>query len=107
MKRKEGELVAKIEILGESLEQASKGADDLKNSVKTSLDLTKKLKSYVGGAKWSGETRDAFEAYLDIIVQYHEDLYAATKLQTTAFNHLKENIAAFDSQPEAAKVRSL
>lgn len=99
--------MSKIEILGAELEQANKGAEELKKSIKASLDTTKELKKYVSSAKWSGDTRDAFVAYLDIISQYHSDLYAATKLQTAAFKHLEENISAFDNQTDAAKVRSL
>ncbi|MDM5191268.1 DUF5081 family protein [Bacillus hominis] len=66
--------MGKVEIIDSDLQQAVQYSKAIQEALRTSYDKSNDLKSYVKSAKWSGSTRGSFEAYLDLITQYHKDM---------------------------------
>lgn len=97
----------KVTIYGDKATEARKIANDINTAMETSYEYATSLKSYVNGVTWKGKSKQAFVAYLDIIVQYHEDVKSAMEEQTKALENLETYIEAYDSESKVQEVKNL
>ncbi|MBC6310990.1 WXG100 family type VII secretion target [Listeria sp. FSL L7-1582] len=97
----------KVEIYGDEAKEARKLAKEIDTALKNSYTDATSLQSFVHGVTWKGKSKDAFVAYLDIIVQYHKDVKSAMKEQTKALENLETYIEAYDSESKVREVKNL
>jgi uncharacterized protein YukE len=99
--------MGKVEINDSDLQQAIHYSKAIQEALHTSYTKSNDLKSYVKSAKWSGSTRRAFEAYLDLITQYHKDMNSIMKKHTKALENLNTYMKNFEDSADVRKVRKL
>lgn len=99
--------MANVKINDTQLQEARRAAGQIENSLQSTLNQCNTLISYVHGAKWEGKSRNTFLSYLEIIQQYHQDLYEAVKLQTTALNNVERYKNDFLNDSSVKEVRNL
>ncbi|PEA53787.1 hypothetical protein CON64_16260 [Bacillus pseudomycoides] len=99
--------MGKVEIIDSDLQQAIQYSKAIQDALRTSYDKSNDLKSYVKSAKWSGSTRGSFEAYLDLITQYHKDMNNIMEKHTKALENLNKYMQNFEETADVRKVRSL
>lgn len=97
----------KVTIYGDKVIEAKTIAKEIDNSLKTTYTQAKDLQNYVNGVSWKGKSKKAFVAYLDIIVQYHNDVKSAMKEQSKALENLEKYIKAYDSEAKVREVKNL
>lgn len=96
-----------VKIDGEKVNEALIAAKSIEESVKNTAKSCEKLISYVHSAKWSGNSRNSFLSYLEIIQAYHKDIATAVTKQTKALNNLEGYINDFQRDSSVKEVRSL
>lgn len=80
---------------------------DITKELEQSLKTANELKRYLASAKWSGKTKDAFEAYLALIKQYHDDLSAIMVDHEKALDNLKKTVDEYNNSSEVASIKGL
>jgi hypothetical protein len=99
--------MGKVEIIDSDLQQAISYSKAIQEALNTSYEKSNDLKSFVKSAKWSGSTRGAFEAYLDLITQYHRDMKHIMEKHTKALENLNTYVRNFEDTADVRKVRNL
>lgn len=99
--------MGKVEINDSDLQQAIYYSKAIQEALYTSYTKSNDLKSYMKSAKWSGSTRRAFEAYLDLITQYHKDMNCIMRKHTKALENLNTYMENFENCEGVRKVRKL
>lgn len=87
--------------------EAKKAAKALETSIDTTYNTCETLTSYVLSASWEGKTRDSFITYMEILKQYHQEMLATVKEQTTALNNLEGYTNDFRQDSNVKAVRNL
>ncbi|GGE59385.1 WXG100 family type VII secretion target [Priestia taiwanensis] len=87
--------------------EAIKHAEEMERDVKEALRLAKELQATVSSSLWSGQTRDAFLSYVDLIIQLNVDMVDTLEVQTKALIELEDNIHSFSSTKEVQIIKSL
>lgn len=89
------------------LQTAIKLSTEINRELDNSYKIANDLKKYLSSAKWSGETKITFEAYLSLIVQYHKDLIDIMLEHEKAVRNLKESIDDYNYSPEVSEIKGL
>lgn len=89
--------------LGNAIQLSKEINKELEQSLKTANEL----RSYLASAKWNGKTKDAFEAYLSLIRQYHDDLIDIMKDHEKALKNLKKTVDEYNSSSEVSSIKGL
>ncbi|MBC2265064.1 WXG100 family type VII secretion target [Listeria booriae] len=96
-----------IKINGDVLRDAVSHANQLEKGIKDAYANSKILKSDLESGSWSGEARDAFVAYFDLIYQYHTELQSTVELNAKALRALGSNIESYNNDAKVKEVRNL
>lgn len=99
--------MSEVKINDYRLGEARAAARALENSLIQTLRQCDELISFTESAAWSGQARDAFLTYLEIIYQYHSDLKEAAAIQTRALNNLERYYNDFNNDHGVREVRNL
>lgn len=99
--------MANVIIHEDKLNEAKAAAKVLEKSVDQTYDTCKELLAYVNKAEWSGNARDSFLTYLEIIEKYHKDMKVAVKKQTNALNNLDGYMDDFLKDHSVKEVKNL
>lgn len=97
----------KVIIHEDKLNEAKTAAKVLEKSVDQTYETCKLLLEYVNKAEWSGNARDSFLTYLEIIEKYHKDMKEAVKKQTSALNNLDGYMDDFLKDASVKEVKNL
>ncbi|MGT2743029.1 WXG100 family type VII secretion target [Streptococcus plurextorum] len=99
--------MADLKIKYADLEKAIQLSNDIHSELKTSYQTASDLKKYLASAKWQGMTKDAFEAYLALMTQYHKDLIAIMADHAKAVKGLKQSIDDYNNSSEVRSITGL
>ena len=99
--------MVKVIIHEDKLNEAKVAAKELEQSVDQTYETCKQLLSYVNKAEWSGNARDSFLTYLEIIEKYHQEMKNAVKKQTKALNNLDGYMEDFLKDGSVKEVKNL
>lgn len=97
--------MAELKIIYAELETALQLSKDINKELASSYQTVGELRSYLESAAWSGQTKNAFMTYLNLIYQYHNDLIGIMKEHETAVTSLKQSIDDYNSSSEVASIR--
>ncbi|GAF65117.1 hypothetical protein BTS2_2015 [Bacillus sp. TS-2] len=89
------------------VQEAKAAATKLKSSIDTTYNQSKTLLYYVQSSSWKGSARDSFVTYLEIIIQYHQDLKETAALQTKALNNIEKHKNDFQNDATVREVKNL
>ena len=96
--------MADLKIKYSDLERAIQLSKEINQELTSSYQTVTQLKTYLQSAAWSGQTKVAFEAYLNIIHKYHNDLREIMKEAVTG---LKKSIDNYNNSAEVASIKGL
>ncbi|MDS9473272.1 WXG100 family type VII secretion target [Sporosarcina pasteurii] len=96
-----------VKIDGRKVDEALAAAKSIEASIKSTAKTCESLLSFVRSANWSGNSRDSFLSYLEIILPYHKEMIDAVEKQTKALNNLEGYINDFQQDSSVKEVRSL
>ncbi len=99
--------MVKVIIHEDKLNEAKVAAKELEQSVDQTYETCKQLLSYVNKSEWSGNARDSFLTYLEIIEKYHQEMKDAVKKQTKALNNLDGYMEDFLKDGSVKEVKNL
>ena len=99
--------MAELKINYSDLETAIHLSKDISDEINESYQTVSELKSFLETARWSGQTKLSFQAYLDLIHQYHNDLKGIMKDHQTAVQDLKTSIDEYNNSSEVASIKEL
>lgn len=106
-RRKDDGKVSDVRILAREVEKAKAAAKAIDASIKRTNVRCDTLLAYVASASWSGQTRDSFLTYLELIKQLHDDIEAITPKQTKALSNLAQYTDDFLNDSLVKQVRHL
>ena len=81
-----------VEITGSRLNEAIEQANIIKRSLYDAKASAEGFSSTLSGSQWSGRSKDEFQAFLDIIIQYHDDICTAADQNVEALENLKKDM---------------
>lgn len=81
-----------VEITGSSLNKAIEQAKIINRSLLDAHASAEGFKSTLSSSQWSGKAKDEFQAFLDILIQYHFDLCDAADKNLNALEKLKKHM---------------
>ena len=81
-----------VEIDGSKLNEAIVQTKAIKKSLDNAIASAEGFASKVSGAEWSGSTKDEFQAFLDLIIQYHKDVCEAADKNVESLENLKKDM---------------
>lgn len=96
-----------LKIHYSELEKAIQLSQEINKELEQSLQTSNELRNYLTSAKWKGKTKDAFEAYLSLIKQYHHDLVDIMEDHEKALKNLKKTIDEYNSSSEVSSIKGL
>lgn len=99
--------MADLKIKYKDLETAIQLSKDINKELTSSYQTVTQLKNYLQSTKWSGQTKVAFESYLDIVHKYHKDLRTIMEEHEKAVTSLKKSIDSYNSSSEVASIKGL
>lgn len=97
--------MAELKVTYSELETALQLSKDINKELASSYQTVGELRSYLEGVMWSGQTKNAFMTYLNLIYQYHNDLIGIMTEHETAVTSLKQSIDDYNSSSEVASIR--
>lgn len=99
--------MADLKVSYADLESAIQLSQEINNELASSYQTVGDLKAYLESAKWSGQTRNAFLTYLNLISSYHADLMAIMQSHEAAVKSLKASVDAYNGSAEVGTIRGL
>lgn len=99
--------MADLKINYATLQTAMKLAREINSELDHSYKVANDLKRYLSSAKWKGQTKDAFEAYIALIIQYHADLIDIMTDHETVVKNLKQSIDDYHNTSEVSAIKGL
>lgn len=97
----------KVEISGYERTNAIHYAKQIEDGVKDSLERAQNLKAKVISSHWHGKTYNAFLSYLELLIQFNQDMANALEDHTKAIATLDENIESFTNTNEVRVIKNL
>lgn len=89
------------------LSEALRVSREIENALGNTYDESSKLVSFVQSAQWKGKSKDAFQAFIDLVNQYHKDMHEVLKKHTNALDNLEKHIQDFNNENEVRQVKNL
>lgn len=84
----------KIEISEQVTENKKKCNENL-DVISETLIKVKGLRDNLQSDNWSGDAKDRFMTFIDVLIDFHEDLKLATEKQNEAYKFLDEESENF------------
>ncbi|WP_102692081.1 WXG100 family type VII secretion target [Rummeliibacillus pycnus] len=81
-----------VEINGSRLKEAIEQANIIKRSLYDSKASAEGFSSTLSVSQWSGKAKDEFQIFLDIIIQYHDDICTAADQNVETLENLKKHM---------------
>ncbi|WP_150284635.1 hypothetical protein [Rummeliibacillus sp. TYF-LIM-RU47] len=81
-----------VEINGSQLNEAIAQAKVIKRALYDAKASAEGFSSTISGSEWSGRAKDEFSAFLDIIIQYHDDICGAAQKNLESLEKLKKHM---------------
>lgn len=99
--------MADLKISHSELSKAIQLSKEIEKELTNSYDTVAQLRSYLGSVAWSGQTKDAFLTYLDIIFKYHHDLNQIMTKHREAVESLERSVNEYNSSSEVGTIKGL
>lgn len=96
-----------VEIDGTSLSKAIEQAKIINRSLLDAHASAEGFKSSLNNSQWSGKAKAEFQAFLDILIQYHFDLCDAAGKNVEALENLKKNMDQLMNQDIVKEVEGI
>lgn len=97
--------MAELKVSYGELGTAIQLSQEITKELASSYQTVSELKNYLNSAGWSGQTRNAFLTYIDLIHQYHSDLLAIMESHNSALSGLKTSVDEYNSSSEVATIK--
>lgn len=101
--------MSNIHINGSDLAEAISTSTQLTEELSSSLADIKTLESLSQGSDrtWTGQSKEIYLMYLDILIESHKELEKIVKNQQKTVKKLKKGIKAYDEAGTMSTIRSI
>lgn len=96
-----------VKINGSNLNKAIEQAKIIQRSLKDANASAEGFSSTLRDSQWAGRAKDEFQAFIDIIIQYHNDICSASDQHVEALENLKKDMKALKNEEIVTDVEGI